>query len=292
MHFANVAEALRYPRSADGGSLRIQHTQVSRAAKANATRNGFAFTFEEPSSLVVSSPPRSQRTPAAPAPNLSTFGFTSVRCACCGANICGTKHTCSRCHRVVDEACMQLVERLVQCFSCTCRACGSELASHTVECHACHFRVHPTCTTNGVCTWCAAREPVSPDLIPKPRKFYKVRNMHAKPHANVEMYFPISSGNSPRVAPHFGAPSLAVSFSETSSTAANEEEETEEVEDEGQGGKRERGMRRRRRRRRRMWCGFWAGPMMDRARGRGRVRSCRQISNVCRWAMVPTHNTL
>ena len=116
-------------------------------------------------------PPRSQRTPAAPAPNLSTFGFTSVRCACCGANICGTKHTCSRCHRVVDEACMQLVERLVQCFLCTCRACGNELPSHTVECHACHFRVHPTCTTDGVCTWCAAREPASPDLIPKPRKF-------------------------------------------------------------------------------------------------------------------------
>ena len=171
MHFANVAEALRDQRSADGGSLRIQHTQVARAAKANATRDGYAFTFEEPSSLVVASPPRSQRTPVAPAPNLSTFGFTSVRCACCGANICGTKYTCSRCHRVVDEACMQLVERLVQCFSCTCRACGNELPSHTVECHACHFRVHPTCTTDGVCTWCAAREPASPDLIPKPRKF-------------------------------------------------------------------------------------------------------------------------
>ena len=55
------------------------------------------------------------------------------------------------------------------------------------------------------------------------------------------MYFPISSGNLPRVAPHFGAPSLAASFSETSSTAANEEEETEEVEEEGQGRKREEG---------------------------------------------------
>ena len=36
-----------------------------------------------------------------------------------------------------------------------------------------------------------------------------------------------------------------------------------------------------------MWCGFWAGPMMDRARGRGRVRSGPQISNICSWAMVP-----
>ena len=66
---------------------------------------------------------------------------------------------------------MQLVERVVKCISCTCHACGNELASHTVECHACHFRVHPTCTTNGVCTWCAAREPVSPDPAPKARKF-------------------------------------------------------------------------------------------------------------------------
>ena len=151
MHFPNVAEALRYLRSEEGGSLRIQHTQVTRAAKANAIRDGYAFTFDEPSSVVVASPVRSQRTAATPAPNLSTFGLTAVQCACC-ANICCTKHTCSRCHRVVDEACMQLVERLVQCFSCTCRACGNELASRTVECHACHFRVHPTCTTDGVCT--------------------------------------------------------------------------------------------------------------------------------------------
>ena len=159
MLFANVTKALRYLRSEDGGSLRIQHTQVARATKAHATRDGYTFTFEEPSSQVVASSPRSQRTTTAPTPNLSTFGFTSVRCACCNANICGTKHTCSRCHRVVDEACMQLVQRLVQCFSCTRRACGNELASHTVECHACHFRVHPTCTNDGVCTLCAAREP-------------------------------------------------------------------------------------------------------------------------------------
>ena len=107
MHFPNVAEALHYLRSEDGGSLRIQHTQVARVAKANATRDGYAFTFDEPPSLVVASPARPQRTAAAPAPNLSTFGFTTVRCACRGANICGTKHTCSRCHRAVDEACMQ-----------------------------------------------------------------------------------------------------------------------------------------------------------------------------------------
>ena len=168
MHFPNVAEALRYLRSEDEGSVRIQHTQVARAAKANATRDGYAFTFDEPSSLVVAPPARPQRTTAAPAANLSTFGFTTVRCACCGANICGTKHTCSRCHPVVDEACMRLVERLVQRFSCTCRACGNKLASHTVECHACHFRVHPTCTTDGVCTLappCSA----PPPLVHPPR---------------------------------------------------------------------------------------------------------------------------
>ena len=171
MHFASIAEALRYLHSEDGGSLHIQHTQVARAAKANATQDGYAFTVDDASSHVVAFPARLQRTAAAPAPNLSTFGFTTVRCACCGANICGTKHTCSRCHRVVDEACMQLVERPVQCFSCTCHACGNDLASHIVECHACHFRVHPTCTTDGVCMWCGAREPVSPDPIPKARKF-------------------------------------------------------------------------------------------------------------------------
>ena len=43
------------------------------------------------------------------------------------------------------------------------------------------------------------------------------------------------------VAPHFGAPSLAASFIQTSSTAATEEEQTEEVEDEGQRGKGEEG---------------------------------------------------
>ena len=96
MHFASIAEALRYLRSEDRGSLRILHTQVARAAKANATRDGYAFTFDEPSSYVVASPVRRQCTAAAPVPNLSTFGFTTVRCACCGANMCGTKHTCSR----------------------------------------------------------------------------------------------------------------------------------------------------------------------------------------------------
>ena len=56
MHFANIAEALRYLRSEDGGSLRIQHTQFARAAKVNATGDGYAFTFDEPSSHVVPSP--------------------------------------------------------------------------------------------------------------------------------------------------------------------------------------------------------------------------------------------
>ena len=93
MHFPNVAEALRYLRSEEGGSLRTQHTQVTRVAKANATGDGYAFTFDKPSSLVVASVARSRRTATALAPNLSTFGFKAVRCACCGANICGTKHS-------------------------------------------------------------------------------------------------------------------------------------------------------------------------------------------------------
>ena len=89
MHFLNVAEALRYLRSEEGVSLRIHHIQVTRVAKANATRDGYAFTFDEQSFFVVASPALSQRTTAAPTPNLSTFGFTAVRCARCGANICG-----------------------------------------------------------------------------------------------------------------------------------------------------------------------------------------------------------
>ena len=79
MHFPNVAEALHYLRSEEGGSLRIQHTQVTWATKANATRDGYTFTFDEPSSLVVASPARSQRTAVAPAPNLSSFGFMAVQ---------------------------------------------------------------------------------------------------------------------------------------------------------------------------------------------------------------------
>ena len=66
---------------------------------------------------------------------------------------------------------MQLVERLVQCFSCTCRVFGNELASYNVDCHACHFRVDPSCTTCGVCMWCRTPERVSPNLAPKARNF-------------------------------------------------------------------------------------------------------------------------
>ena len=40
MHFANVAEALCYLRSADGGSLRIQHTQVARPPKPTPLGTG------------------------------------------------------------------------------------------------------------------------------------------------------------------------------------------------------------------------------------------------------------
>ena len=41
MHFANIAEALRYLRLEDGGSLHIQHTQVAQAAKWGAAKEGW-----------------------------------------------------------------------------------------------------------------------------------------------------------------------------------------------------------------------------------------------------------
>ena len=47
MHLSIVAEALHYFLSEEGGSLLIHHTQVSRAAKANATWDGYAFTYVE-----------------------------------------------------------------------------------------------------------------------------------------------------------------------------------------------------------------------------------------------------
>ena len=41
MHFNNASAALRYLHSPDGGSLmKLAHTQVMRAAKADGTRDG------------------------------------------------------------------------------------------------------------------------------------------------------------------------------------------------------------------------------------------------------------
>ena len=175
MHFPSVAAALRHLYSPAGGSLKkLQHTQVTRAAKSNATRDGWAFTMENPSLVnpVVAAPspsPTPLQLAARPQP-LTPFFLAAVRCACCGINICGTKYTCNRCLQVVDEACMQVVGSTVHCFSCTCRACGNELPSHTVECHGCHFRMHPDCTTDGICTRCAERNPPR-ERAPKARKF-------------------------------------------------------------------------------------------------------------------------
>ena len=45
------------------------------------------------------------------------------------------------------------------------------LASHTAQCPACLFRVHATYTTDVVCTWSAAREPVWAHPVLKARKF-------------------------------------------------------------------------------------------------------------------------
>ena len=102
MHFHSVAEALRYVHSEAGGSLRhVKHTQVARAAKNDTTRDGYSFTFKEPASMVVARPMRPQ--PVA-TPILASFGLIVVHCACCGANICGVRHSCTRCNAVVDTA--------------------------------------------------------------------------------------------------------------------------------------------------------------------------------------------
>ena len=47
MHFPSVAATLRHLHSPAGGSLKkLQHTQVTRAAKSNTTCDGWAFTME------------------------------------------------------------------------------------------------------------------------------------------------------------------------------------------------------------------------------------------------------
>ena len=102
--------------------------------------------------------------PWRPHPAWHHFGFVRVRCACYGANICGDKLSCSKCHRVVDEAFMRLVESAVQCVTCSCRACGNKVPSHTIDCKGCHFCVPAAGTTNGICTGYAKME-----HPPKPR---------------------------------------------------------------------------------------------------------------------------
>ena len=130
MHFPNVAAALRHSHSPAGGSLRkLHHNQVSRAAKSNATRDGWPFTREEPPSVTAAvaapSPSPSPLQPGAAPRSPTSFFPVAVRCACYAANICGTKYTCTRCHQVVDEAHMQVVGPPVHCLLCTCRACGN-----------------------------------------------------------------------------------------------------------------------------------------------------------------------
>jgi hypothetical protein len=170
LHFHSVAEALRFLHSEAGGSLRhLKHTQVARVAKSDGTRNGYSFTFKEPASMVVARPARPQ--PAA-TPTLASFGLTAVRCACCGANICGVRHSCTRCIATVDEACMARVGTEVHCFTCTCRACRRALSGHLVQCRKCNFRVHGECTTDGVCTLCSATcASGGSATVRKPRKF-------------------------------------------------------------------------------------------------------------------------
>ena len=87
LHFHSVAEALRFLHSEAGGSLQhLKHTPVARAAKSDGTRDGYSFTLKEPVSMVVA---RLARPQPAATPTLASFGLTAVRCARCGANICG-----------------------------------------------------------------------------------------------------------------------------------------------------------------------------------------------------------
>ena len=142
-----------------------------QAAKTDGTRDGWVFIMKKPWSSAgapAAPPPSSSRA----TPSLSPFFLVPVRCACCGANICGTKYSCQRCHKVIDEVCMTMVGSNVHCFVCTCCACGQEVSSLGVECHKCkcHFRVHPGCTTDGICTSYAERHrPSNP--LPKKRQF-------------------------------------------------------------------------------------------------------------------------
>ena len=175
MHFPSVTAALRHLHSPAGDSLKkLQHTQVTRAAKSNATRDGWAFTMDNPSLLnpgvAAPSPSPTPSQSAARSQPLTLFFLAAVRCACCSINICGAKCTRNRRLRVVDEACMQVVGSTVHCFSCTCRARGNELPSHTVECHGCHFRMYWDGTTDGICTRCAERNPPRERAL-KARKF-------------------------------------------------------------------------------------------------------------------------
>ena len=98
MHFHSVAKVLRYLHSDAGGSLRhLKHTQAARAAKNDATRDGYSFTFKEPASMVVA---RLACLQPAATPTLASFGLTAVCCACCGANIRGVRHSCTRCNAI------------------------------------------------------------------------------------------------------------------------------------------------------------------------------------------------
>ena len=120
--------------------------------------------------VAAPSPSPSPSQPGSAPCFLTSFFQVPVLCACCAANICGTKYTCTTCYQVVDEACMQVVGPSFHCFLCTCRACGSEVSSHTIECKGCHFRVHAGFTTDGICTRYTVRVPPS-NIVPKPRKF-------------------------------------------------------------------------------------------------------------------------
>ena len=79
MHYPSVAAALRHLHSPVGGSLKkLQHVQVTRAAKSNATRDGWAFTMENPSLVnpvvAASSPsPTPSQSAACPQPPTPFF---------------------------------------------------------------------------------------------------------------------------------------------------------------------------------------------------------------------------
>ena len=163
MHFPSAGATVRHLHSPAGGSLtNLKHTQVVRAAKSNASRDGWAFTQEKPSAAPVAA--SASTSAAAAALALASFGSATMRCACCGANICGVKYSCGTCHRL-------LMKHACSLWSLRCSA--SHALAVLVE-----TRWHPSLLSlRGAVSACMPRAPLMAfvcdvlHLGPEARKF-------------------------------------------------------------------------------------------------------------------------